>query len=310
MGRPIRGTVAAAIVAALLAITPGAVFAAPTSLLVPQSTAFTILGHWCGGIWEKAYASGFDTSASHYPAGDVYLWTTCSHGSTYKAWVSTSWDFTGALISYTVLSQPPTVNPTLSVYDTHGNHLYNQSYRAYLALASGFVPASRVAGVSPASAPQGSTIVISGTSFTGATAVHFGSRAAAFTVSSDTSITSTAPAVRSGTVDVTVTNSGGTSPKVGSDQFTFTLAPRLARLNPNQGSADGGDSVTITGVNFTGTSAVYFGGAPAPTIRVVSDTTLAVITPAGPDSGITVDVWVTNSHGTSALTPADRFLYT
>ena len=75
--------------------------------------------------------------------------------------------------------------------------------------------APAVTGVSPGFGPQagGTQVTISGSGFTGATAVHFGATAAsAFTVTSDTQITATAPAAASlGPVDVTVTTPAGTS---------------------------------------------------------------------------------------------------
>src|SRR5262249_45815716 len=49
----------------------------PLKLLLPQSNAFDILGHSCGGIKEQVYVTGFD-SGSTYVTGDVYLSTTCS----------------------------------------------------------------------------------------------------------------------------------------------------------------------------------------------------------------------------------------
>jgi hypothetical protein len=213
--------------------------------------------------------------------------------------VSTVWDFTGALVSYSTLSSAPTVNPTLSVYDSHGNQLYNQSNQAYLVLAPGFVPAPRVGGVSPTSAPQGSSVTITGTSFTGATAVHFGSLGAHFTMNSSTSITAIVPAQRTGTVHVTVTGPGGTSGKTSSDLFTFTLTPRVVGFSPTQGTADGGTSVTITGVNFTATNSVRFGGIPG-TFKFINDTKITVVTPPGPDSGVSVNVTVTSPYGTGA----------
>src|ERR1700687_1719184 len=189
-----RGAVVATVLA-WMAIPPTRAFGSPISLVVPQSTAFAILGHSCGGIQENAFASGFDPT-SGYPTGDVYLTTTCSsggrggHGTTYSAWVATTWDFTATLASDTKLQTPPTVNPTLSIFDSHGNQIYNQSNRAYLVLAPGFVAAPRVSAVSPLSGPQGSSVTIAGTGFTGVSAVSFGSTAAAsFTVISNTSIT-------------------------------------------------------------------------------------------------------------------------
>jgi hypothetical protein len=224
--------------------------------------------------------------------------------------VSATWDFTGALVTDAVLSVAPSVNPTLSVFDTHGNQLYNQSNRAYLVLAPGFVPAPRVAGVSTTSAPQGSTITITGTGFSAATAVHFGTHpAVSFSASGDTSISAVAPAVAAGAVDITVTGPGGTSAVTPSDRFTFTHTPRVAGLSPNRGTADGGTIVTIRGANLVGTTRVSFGGLPAH-FKVINGTTITAVSAPGPDSGITVDVTVTSPYGTSAISPADRFLYT
>jgi hypothetical protein len=68
----------------------------------------------------------------------------------------------------------------------------------------------------------GTTVTITGTSFTRASAVKFGStNAATFTVNSATSITAVSPKGK-GTVDVTVTTPAGTSPTSAADQFTFS----------------------------------------------------------------------------------------
>ena len=74
-------------------------------------------------------------------------------------------------------------------------------------------------------APVGGTsVVITGTDFTGASAVKFGSNAAtSFTVNSNTQITATSPA-GGGTVDITVTNSPYSSAPVYADQFSYASA--------------------------------------------------------------------------------------
>jgi hypothetical protein len=72
--------------------------------------------------------------------------------------------------------------------------------------------------------PSGGTkVIITGTGFTGATAVKFGPTSTKrFTVNSATSIAAVSPDGKSGTtVDVTVTTPAGTSPTSPADQFTY-----------------------------------------------------------------------------------------
>lgn len=80
-----------------------------------------------------------------------------------------------------------------------------------------------VTQLTPTSGPAagGTSVVISGQGFTGATTVAFGGVVApAFTVNSDIQITAISPP-GSGVVDVTVTTSGGVSPVTVVDQFTY-----------------------------------------------------------------------------------------
>ncbi len=68
----------------------------------------------------------------------------------------------------------------------------------------------------------GDALTITGTKFTGATGVKFGSKDATdVVVVNDTTITAKAPAGNNGTVDVTVTTPDGTSPTSAADQFTY-----------------------------------------------------------------------------------------
>jgi hypothetical protein len=166
-------------------------------------------------------------------------------------------------------------------------------------------PPPAVSGLSPASGPNGTLVTITGTNFSGATAVKFGANGAEFTINNETTIYADAPA-GTGVVDVTVTTPGGTGATSANDRYTYTVpsAPTVTGLSPASGFAS--FSVVVTGTNFTGASGVNF-GANAATFTVNSDTSLTATVPAG--SG-TVDVTVTTSGGTSATGVADHFTYT
>ncbi|RKP59156.1 autotransporter domain-containing protein [Pararobbsia silviterrae] len=90
-----------------------------------------------------------------------------------------------------------------------------------------YLSAPTVASISPStgSTAGGTSVTITGTNFTGATGVKFGTTAATNVfVSSPTSITATSPAGTAGVADVTVTTPEGTSATGASDQFTYTAA--------------------------------------------------------------------------------------
>ncbi|HUA74003.1 MAG TPA: IPT/TIG domain-containing protein [Solirubrobacteraceae bacterium] len=80
-----------------------------------------------------------------------------------------------------------------------------------------------VASVSPNKGPAagGTSVTIEGGYLTAATAVHFGTATASFTVESGTRITAQSPPGTPGKVDVTVTTPGGTSAVTKADRFTY-----------------------------------------------------------------------------------------
>ena len=322
----------AAIVVGMAWVGSAAAVTLPIQLLVPQGTAFSVLGYDCGGIGESAYATGFDTSidpAAGYPTGDVLLTTTCNgsgrggHSSTHTAWTSATWDLTGALVSYSVLSVAPTVDPNFTVTDPPtGNQVYNTTdFRctsqvgavpsACLQLAANFTPRPRVTGISSTQGPAtgGTSVTISGDAFTAATAVYFGTtRAASYTINSDTSITAVSAAESPATVHVTVVSPGGTSSTSASDQFTFYGQPSVTGVSPNRGPMGGGYYVTVTGAHFVGTTGVKDGDTPT-AFQVISDTTLSVYIVPGEAAGDQIDITVTSPGGTSPIRVADQFTY-
>lgn len=85
-------------------------------------------------------------------------------------------------------------------------------------------------------------------------------------------------------------------------------APAIDAVVPSLGSIAGGTTVTITGTNLTAASAVKFGGTPAASFAVESDTQITATSPPSAVPGA-VDVTVTTLAGTSPVVSADRFLY-
>jgi hypothetical protein len=168
-------------------------------------------------------------------------------------------------------------------------------------------PSLTVTGLSPSSGPAagGNSVAISGTNFEAGATVKFGEAAASsVTVSSPTSITATAPA-GTGTVDVKVTEAAGKSELNPADRYTYIPAPKVKKLEPSSGPATGGTSVTITGTELTGATAVKFGSTNAIKYTVSSSTTIVAEAPALAVG--TVDVTVTTPGGTSEIVSADKY---
>ncbi len=108
-----------------------------------------------------------------------------------------------------------------------------------------------VTALSPTSvtAGGGATVTITGTAFTGATAVDFGPNASSnFTVQADTSITAVAP-VGANTVAVRVVTPGGTSALVKADRLTYAPTGQLPVTVTGSSLEVGGVPTTFTGVN-------------------------------------------------------------
>ena len=158
------------------------------------------------------------------------------------------------------------------------------------------VPAPTINSIVPNSGPEagGTSVVITGTAFTGATIFTFDGTAATCTVDSATQITCTSPAHAAGAVDVVVTTLGGSATSAGG--FTYVPAPTISSVVPNSGPAAGGTSVVITGTNFTGATAFTFGGTAA-TCTVDLDTQITCTSPS--HAAGAVDVVVTTLGGTA-----------
>jgi hypothetical protein len=120
-----------------------------------------------------------------------------------------------------------------------------------------FVQTPTITAVAPGSGPgNGGTIVtITGTGFTGATAVKFGGiDAAAFTVLDPHTITATTPAHAGGTVDVSVTNAIGTGTLAAAFNYLFpTTITLISSSNPASFGEDVTFRATLSNASAPGT---------------------------------------------------------
>ena len=84
--------------------------------------------------------------------------------------------------------------------------------------------------------------------------------------------------------------------------------PIVSSVGPSGGAKSGGTTVTITGKYFDETYSVTFGGTPAQSFSVISDTTITAVSPAG-TANATVDIRVSTPGGSSKITGVDQFTY-
>ncbi|HEX3519740.1 MAG TPA: IPT/TIG domain-containing protein [Solirubrobacteraceae bacterium] len=177
----------------------------------------------------------------------------------------------------------------------------------------GTLPAPTVTKLSPKTGPAagGTSVKITGAAFSGATEVRFGSQTASFKVNSATSITATAPAGSSATVDVTVTTPQGTSATTSADRFKYATAT-VTGVGPSSGSIAGGTTVTITGSGFAlGAATTFlFGKVAASSVTCSSTSSCTAVAPAA-SKPATVDVIAeVGGKKSKKNPPADSFTYT
>ena len=91
-----------------------------------------------------------------------------------------------------------------------------------------------------------------------------------------------------------------TAPSIGAFEFNGAApapAPTITSISPVTGSAAGGNTLTITGTDFTGATAVTIGGVAASSFNVVNSTTITAVTPAHAAGAASVEV--TTATGTN-----------
>ena len=154
-----------------------------------------------------------------------------------------------------------------------------------------FIPTLRIDSFSPKIAATDQQVVIKGSNFVRVVEVSFGGTPAkSFTVDSESMITATLALGSSG--DIKVRTSDGL---VSSPGFTFILIPKVDYFTP--ANAGAGNTVRITGSNFTEVSSVQFGGTTAASFKVLSSFNIEAVLAAGASGSVAV----TNTGGTGEM---------
>jgi hypothetical protein len=210
------------------------------------STSMTVSGAAKAHIWKTGVAKGSTTGVT---------FATSTYGTGRVAAVgdsSTGEDATNSCSHTTYLGYN---DPS---YD---NGLIYANAVAWLANGStgGGGGAPTITGFSPSSGAVGSSVTITGTNFTGATAVKFNGQSASFTVGSSTSISATVPNCSStGTISVTTPSGSATS----SGSFTVTGCGSTQLLgNPGFETGTASPWVASSGVISNSTSEPPHGGS-------------------------------------------------
>jgi hypothetical protein len=144
-----------------------------------------------------------------------------------------------------------------------------------------YIPPPSVTAVSPdyGGTGGGTSVTITGSNFSGATGVLFGTaRATSFTVVSPTSISATSPAGSSGTVAVTVSTPYGTSATTSADEFTYVMSAYTA-LPPTR-LLDTRTNRTTLGTNSSLNLKVVGGAVPSDATAVALNVTVTDTTNA------------------------------
>lgn len=164
-------------------------------------------------------------------------------------------------------------------------------------LATVLLPGPTIIGFAPTSGSVGSSVTLTGSGLSGASAVRFNGVAASFTPFSDTQLNCTVPPGAS-SGPISVTTSAGTATSATSF-IVMQAGPHISTLSPASGKR--GATVTITGSGFgavLGSSSVRFGARSCSLYLSWSNTRITCKVPAKAAYG-RLSVVVRSSSGVS-----------
>ena len=270
---------------------PGAL--ASTALLVALVGAFVGL--------TAGPAAATHTATSFTPAGGPVGCEVTITGTGFAGVTSVTFNGVSATFTTDSTTQITTAVPSAA---TDGNIVVSEGADMVTVPGGAFnvAPATAcptISSFAPTSGAVGTSVVITGTNFTGATAVRFNQTSATFTVNSATQITATVPSGAT-TGPIRVTAGGLTGRSLTSFTVNAAPLPTITSFTPTSGPV--GKSVVITGTNFSGTgfttTSVKFNGVTA-TFTVNSATQITATVPATATTG---KITVSTPGGTATST--------
>jgi RHS repeat-associated protein len=252
-------------------------------------------GNWTAQVATFKPASGGGgappTITSFSPPSGVIGTSVTITGTNFTGATSTKFNGTTAT-SFTVNSSTQ-ISATVPTGATSGNISVTTPYGTATSSTSFTVTTPpTITNFVPLNEPPGTDVTITGTNFTGATAVDFGGVAAAsFTVNGSTQITAKIPSnAANGPISVTTPSGTATS----SASFTVDLPPTVTSFTPVSGTI--GTLVTITGTNFNSVNGVAFGKQGITSGNVISSTQITATVPSNATTG---PISVLTSYGTA-----------
>ncbi len=205
-------------------------------------------------------------------------------------------------VSFGKLAAPYVIVSATQITATVPNGATNGDISVATAVATAtssavFTPTLSIRGLSPASGPTGTHVMIAGTGFTSTSTVKFnGIAASVLTRTLSTSLVAVVPpAATSGPITVQNTTTPiGTVRDAGSYKVTPHSLPVISSFTPTSGLT--GSVVTITGNFFNGATRVSFGKLSASYV-IGTATKISATVPSGASTG---KISVTTAVGTAA----------
>ncbi|MBI5216521.1 MAG: IPT/TIG domain-containing protein [Ignavibacteriae bacterium] len=237
------------------------------------------------GLISVTTPDGTDFSATNFTVEPDVTSFTPSSGEVGDPITLNGTGFTGATsVLFNGVSASFTVNSDIDISATVPNNATTGTVSVTTPSGTGtsstnFTVLPTILSFTPAGGVVGSSVTITGTAFTGATAVAFNGVNASYTVNSYSQITATVPSGAT-TGTITVTTAAGTA----TSATNFSVGPNITSFSPTSGVV--GDVVTILGTNFTGATDVAFDGTSAVAFTVVSSTQIDATVPTGATTGL------------------------